>query len=65
VTEFNLGTRVRLRYAPAGAPGTIIGTWRGKVEVRWPDLGALTTKHRTEALTAEVTITRTPEDIDD
>jgi len=61
VSEFNLGTRVRLKYAPAGQPGTVSGTCRGKVEVRWPDL-ALTTKHAPEALTAIVTSTQTQED---
>jgi hypothetical protein len=60
MTEFNLGTAVRLRYAPAGEPGTVIGATRGKLVVRWPDLGR-TTKHAPETLTAEVTTTPTEE----
>ena len=50
MSEFHVGITVRLRYAPAGEWGTVIGTCRGKVEVHWPDL-ALTTKHAPEALT--------------
>jgi hypothetical protein len=49
MTEFNIGTAVRLRYAPTGEPGTVTGTCRGKCEVRWPDLG-VSTKHSPESL---------------
>jgi hypothetical protein len=38
---FQIGSRVRLRLAPVGEPGTVILQWRGKLLVEWRDLDAV------------------------
>jgi hypothetical protein len=48
-TPFPVGAAVVLRSCPDATPGTVMGTRRGKIRVRWEDLN-LTTMHRHAAL---------------
>jgi hypothetical protein len=49
MSAISIGDKVRLRFAPVGDWGTVIGLCRGKIQVRWGDL-ELTTKHDPQAL---------------
>jgi hypothetical protein len=46
---FPVGSRVLLRSTPVGAPGTVTGTQRGRIHVRWADLDFVG-KHRPSTL---------------
>ena len=52
MTTLAVGEEVRLRYAPVGDSGTVLGFSKGKAQVRWNDL-QLTTRHSLEALLPE------------
>ncbi|MCU1248692.1 MAG: hypothetical protein JWQ49_1721 [Edaphobacter sp.] len=49
MNSFVIGQAVRLRYAPYGAAGRVIGFRRGQVLVQWPDL-QMNTKHAATSL---------------
>lgn len=40
-TQFPIGSRVRLKFAPVGEPGTVILHRRNKVVVEWRDLDSV------------------------